>query len=230
MAQQLTFELAGTPPATFESFVTGPNVEAVQTLQSIANHELRETGVVLWGAAGAGKTHLLQAAIEHAAAHGRAAIFVADPHAHFVMPETTHAMVAVDRVDAADADAQARLFTLYNRLAELGGQLLASAAVPPGCMGLRDDLRTRLGWGLVFEIVPLSDADKPSALAAFAHARGFRLSDEVIDWLLAHGRRDMASLVQTLEALDRHSLALQRPVTVPLLRDWLQRQIFPPDG
>src|SRR5690606_18286316 len=94
-------------------------------------------------------------------------------------------------------------------------------------LALRDDLRTRLAWGLAYEIVPLADADKPAALAAYARARGFALAGEVIAYLLAHGRRDMRSLVATLAALDRRSLALKRPVTVPLLREWMQRTLDP---
>jgi DnaA family protein len=227
--EQLTFELAGTPPATFATFVAGPNAEAVDMLARIARHEARESGVVLWGAPGAGKTHLLQAAVSAATEAGRPARLVA--HADDVPAETpqSDALIAVDRVDHAGAAAQGRLFTLYNALAAAGGQLIVASAMPPARLSLRDDLRTRLGWGLVFEIVPLSDAEKPSALAAFARSRGFRLSDDVIAYLLAHGRRDMASLVQTLGALDRHSLALQRPITVPLIRDWLQREMRLPD-
>ena len=106
-----------------------------------------------------------------------------------------------------------------------GGQWLAAASAPPASLPLRDDLRTRVALGLVFEIVPLSDTDKSVALAAYARERGFRLSDDVIAYLLAHGRRDMPTLVATLAALDRHSLATQRAITVPLLRDWLQREL-----
>ncbi len=73
--------------------------------------------------------------------------------------------------------------------------------------------------------MPLTDAEKPAALAAYARQRGFRLTDDVIAYLLAHGRRDMGALLATLAALDRHSLATKRPITVPLLRDWLQREI-----
>ena len=75
------------------------------------------------------------------------------------------------------------------------------------------------------EVTPLTDADKPQALAAYARERGFRLSDDVIGYLLAHGRRDMPSLVAALAALDRQSLATRRMVTVPLLREWLQRDL-----
>jgi DnaA family protein len=86
-------------------------------------------------------------------------------------------------------------------------------------------LRTRLGWGLVYELVPLADTEKPAALAAYARQRGLRLPAEVIDYLLVHGRRDMPWLIATLAALDRHSLATKRPLTVAMVRDWLQRQL-----
>ena len=140
-------------------------------------------------------------------------------------PPGAEALVAVDDVERADPDAQGRLFTLFNRLQATGGQLVAAAAEPPGRLPLRDDLRTRLGWGLVYELLPLSDAEKPAALARYAAERGFPLSDDVIAYLLAHGRRDMTTLIATLVALDRYSLAAKRPITVPLLRTWLQREI-----
>ena len=133
------------------------------------------------------------------------------------------ALVLVDDVDRADAAAQGRLFTVYNALKAAGGSLVATASMPPARLPLRDDLRSRLGWGLIHEVLPLADEDKPLALATYAHARGFALSEEVIAYLLAHGRRDMPSLVATLTALDRHSLASKRPITTPLLKEWLQR-------
>ena len=84
-------------------------------------------------------------------------------------------------------------------------------------------MRTRLGWGLVYEALPLADEEKPAALATYARQRGFDLSAEVIDYLLRHGRRDMPSLLATLVELDRLSLASKRAVTVPLLKQWLQQ-------
>lgn len=228
MAEQLTFELSDAPAATFANFVAGRNAEAVDTLARLARQDTGETGLVLWGASGAGKTHLLKAAVTLALAYGREARFLDDPSRVDDAPSGREPFVAVDGVDRADEAAQGRLFTLYNALATHGGQLVAAASAPPALMALRDDLRTRLGWGLVFEIVPLADVDKPEALAAFAQARGFRLAPDAIAYLLAHGRRDMASLVRTLTALDRHSLALQRPITVPLIREWLQREMALP--
>ncbi|MEO5764432.1 MAG: DnaA regulatory inactivator Hda [Casimicrobiaceae bacterium] len=221
--EQLVFELAEPEPPAFANFVVGANREAVAALDALAAGRLREAAVVIWGAAGAGKTHLLRATVAAAVASGRRAAFLADPAE--AQPELAAAevLVAVDSVDTADAEAQGRLFTLYNALAAAGGQFLGACARAPAQLALRDDLRTRLGYGLVYEIVPPADAQKAAALASYARSRGFSLADEVIAYLLAHGRRDMTTLVATLAALDRHSLATRRPITVPLLRDRLAR-------
>ena len=219
--EQLIFELASPEPPTFANFLPGPNREAVTALVRIATGEAAETGLVLWGAPGVGKTHLLHAAAA-AAVDRRPVCFCADPAALPTDPPLPSALVVVDDVDRADPAMQGRLFTLYNVLKACGGSLVASAALPPARMSLRDDVRSRLGWGLVYEILPLADEDKPLALTTYARARGFALADDVIAYLLAHGRRDMPSLMATLAALDRHSLASKRAITMPLLRDWLQ--------
>ena len=222
MAEQLVFELAPPEPPSFSNFVEGRNGEAVARLAAVARGEARDTSIVLWGAAGGGRSHLLRAAVS---ASARPAVFVATPAGLPDEPLEGPALVAVDDVDTADATAQGRLFTQFNRLAETGGCLVTSAGAPPARLALRDDLRTRLGSGLVYEVVPLSDEDKPEALGRYARARGFRLGEEVIAYLLAHGRRDMETLVAVLGALDRHSLAAKRPITVPMLRQWLQRDL-----
>ncbi|MDQ2916670.1 MAG: DnaA regulatory inactivator Hda [Pseudomonadota bacterium] len=226
MSEQLILDLAQPEPTTFANFVAGANREALAALSALASGALRETGILLWGAPGAGKSHLLRATTLVADEAMRPVIYCAtarDVPAGDDVARST--LLVVDAVDAADVHDQARLFTQLNRLASVGGQWLAAASAPPARLALREDLRTRLALGLVFEILPLPDADKPQALAAYARERGFRLSEDVIVYLLAHGRRDMTTLVATLGALDRHSLATQRSVTVPLLREWLQREL-----
>lgn len=223
--EQLVFDLARPEPPTFGNFVAAGNEEALAALARFARGEAAETVLVLWGAPGGGKSHLLQAAVAAARTAGRPARFLAEAEA--VGPEAPQPgeLVAVDRIDAAEAGAQARCFTLFNALAAGRGQLVAASSLPPARTGLRDDLRTRLGWGLVYEIRPLADADKPAALAAHAAQRGLALGADVIAYLLAHGRRDMASLTAALAELDRRSLALKRPITLPLVREWIQRDI-----
>jgi DnaA-homolog protein len=225
MSEQLVLDLARAEPPTFANFVAGANREALAALAALAAGTSRETGILLWGAPGAGKSHLLRATALAADIALRPVIYCATPGDLPSRDETPPALFVVDAIDRATEREQARLFTQVNRLAAMGGQWLAAAAVPPARLALREDLRTRLALGLVLEIVPLADDDKPKALAAYARERGFRLSDDVIVYLLAHGRRDMTSLVATLAALDRHSLATQRSITVPLLREWLQRDL-----
>jgi DnaA family protein len=220
--EQLTFELAPPETPTFANFLPGRNVEAVQALQRMAAGAARETGLVLWGGPGSGRTHLLQAVVAAAEAN-RDALFFADCREVSAEPPGPGALVAIDAVEGADGTAQGRLFTLYNRLRETGGNLVAATVAPPAQLRLREDFRTRLGWGLVYEVLPLTDAEKPAALARYARERGFVLADDVIHHLLTHGPRDMGSLLATLGALDRFSLAHKRAITVPLLREWLQR-------
>jgi DnaA family protein len=226
--EQLVFELAAPEPPSFENFLTGANAEVLAAATRLAAGRAQETGLFLWGVAGAGKTHLLQAAVGFVRERGALASMIPAPvdlENAAVEALAVQALVAVDDVDQASAAAQAQLFTLYNALRSKGGHLLAASRLPVAALPLREDVRTRLGWGLVYAVEPLSDSEKPAALLSYARRRGLRLSDDVIRYLLAHGRRDMTTLLATLAALDRHSLATKRAITVPLLRSWLQREM-----
>ena len=226
--EQLVFDLAPQEAPSFASFLAGRNAEAVAALARFAAGEAIETSIFLWGAAGVGKSHLLRATVADAGARGTAGVYIADPGLLVAMdPETLarHALVAVDAIEAGNAEAQARLFTLFNLLREAGHRFVGAANVAPAALDVREDLRTRLGWELVYQVVPLADSDKPAALAGYASRRGVVIPEDVIRYLLAHIRRDMPALLAALAALDRHSLASRRPITIPMLRDWLQRDI-----
>lgn len=221
--EQLIFELAPAEPPRLGNFLPGRNAELTALLPRFVAGAVDETGLLLWGAAGAGKTHLLRAAVTWAQEQRIGARWVAHPGELKTTLDAADALVAIDRVDTADTKAAAAIFTLYNALKQRRGRLIAASRTPLAALPLREDLRTRLGWGLVYEVLPLADEDKPEAMAAFAGQRGFHLSAEVIDYLLRHGRRDVPSLLATLAALDRASLASKRPITVPLLKSWLSR-------
>ncbi len=88
---------------------------------------------------------------------------------------------------------------------------------------MREDLRTRIGQSLIYEVQPLDDDSRAAILATLAERRGLRLADEVVDFLLRHGRRELSSLLAVLDALDAASLERKRPVTLPLLREMMQQ-------
>jgi len=160
--QQLVFELAVPEPPSFANFVVGRNAEALAAVESLAAGTTVETGMLLWGEPGSGKSHLLQAAVRAARDRGVAATFFAGAAEFAAADDATSApsaLVAIDDVDRLPPEGQARLFTLYNTIAARGARLLASSRQPLAALAIREDVRTRLGWGLVYEVTPLSDAD-----------------------------------------------------------------------
>jgi DnaA family protein len=197
VTRQLALPLSAPPVPTLENFVPGANGELLQRLRELAADRSPEAVIYLWGAPGCGRSHLL-------AASARPGITVADD------------------IEALDAAGQQALFNAINRAREEGGTVLAAGAAPPAQLALREDLRSRLGWGLVYEVKPLTDAERAVYLRAEAARRGLRLADEVVWYLLTHVRRDMPSLRALLEQLDRASLEQHRPVTLPLVREALK--------
>lgn len=236
--KQLVLEIATPPAPTFANFVAGRNEEALAALRAAAGDEgdaslcsgseQREASpsspsshssvLYLWGETGAGKTHLLRA------------FTAARPGARFVRGEDYTGDEAGGTLVLDDVErlGEARQVTLFNAFNERRFDLIAvSAHAAPKDVALRRDLATRLATGLTYRLLPLTDADKAAALAAHARARGFALGEEVAAYLLAHARRDMPSLIQALDVLDRYSLETGRAITVPLLKAALQPELRP---
>ena len=218
MQQQLLPGFALSPTPTLENFVVGRNLELVDTLRALANGNPPERFVYLWGEDGSGKSHLLQAVAGAARARGISAICarVPDECAGFEL-------VALDDADRLEDAAQIELFNVFNRLRDGSGCLVTSGTLPPAQLAIRPELSTRLGWGLVYRIHGLNDEEKTAALAAHAELRGFTLPPEVSGYLLRHWRRDLPALMSVLEALDRYSMERQRTISVPLLKELLER-------
>jgi len=198
---QLVLDLTAAVEPDFDNYVAGPNAEAVASLRSFAAGATRDAVMYLWGEPGSGRSHLLRAAAK------------ANP-----------GLVTADDVDDLDEPAQQRLFAAINAAREGAPPVLAAGSRPPAQLTLREDLRTRLAWGLVYQLKPLSDAEKALHLRAEAARRGLRLPDEVVGYLLTRLPRDLPSLNSVLDALDRYSLAAKRPVTLPLVREALERK------
>jgi len=214
---QLLLDIAPDWVPTLDNFVPGRNVELLSALRHVLAGDSGERCFYLWGEPGCGKSHLLQAAVREARVAGQSAICLCR-----AVPQPAQ-VAAVDDVEALDDAAQVELFALYNRQRDSGGMLLVSGTRAPAHLDLRDDLRTRLGWGMVYQVHALNDEEKNRALEQHALARGFTLPPEVSHYLLRHGRRDLPSLLAVLDALDVQCLRLKRSPTVPLLKEVMEK-------
>lgn len=216
--RQLILDLLPDSPPTLDNFVPGGNAETLAALTAWLAGELSATAYCLYGEAGCGRSHLLMASgFEYVDARANPTLAAVSAAAH----------LAVDNVDALTGEGQIALFALYNQIHAANGQLLISAPQPPAHLRLREDLRTRLGAGLIFRLHPLTDEDKSAALAAQARERALKLSPESIAYLLRHAPRDMRILSAFVVALDRYTLEHKRAVTLPLLRELLTRETRP---
>ena len=196
--EQLPLEITAAADPTFENFVPGSNAEALERVRSLAAGRLREEVIYLWGEPGSGRTHLLRAAAR------------ANP-----------SLATADDVARLDAAGQQALFSAINAARDAHGAVLAAGDAPPAQLALRDDLKSRLAWGLVYQLRPLTDTDKALHLRAEAARRGLELADEVVWYLLNRLPRDLPRLNATLDLLDRYSLSRQRHITLPLVREAL---------
>lgn len=210
--KQLLLDIKPAAPPTLLNFIEGQNAEALASLNAVLNQQAQSNFIYLWGETGSGKSHLLQAC---------KALNLFDKNS---ADENlaNHNFVIMDDVHLLDNDAQIALFNTYNQLKETGGTLITAGLHAPTQMHLRDDLATRLAWGLVYQLQPLNDAEKALALQNHAAERGIRLPSEVVEYCLRYLRRDLSTLMATLDALDEWSLTTKKPVTVPMLRQLLQ--------
>ncbi|WP_240327729.1 DnaA regulatory inactivator Hda [Dechloromonas sp. HYN0024] len=213
--RQLILDLLPESPPTLDNFVTGGNAETLALFTEWLAGTRADTSFCLWGEAGSGCSHLLQASGFTYVDAGL------DPALKSAPPAD---QLAIDHAERLDDTGQIALFNHFNRLKMAGGMLLTATSQPPAHLALREDLRTRLGSGLICRLQPLSDDEKAAALAAHAKERALKLTPELIDYLMRHAPRDMRTLSSIIVALDQYTLEQKRAVTLPLLRELLNQE------
>ena len=216
--KQIPLPISGEAACTFDNFVPGPNAPAQAHLRALS---APAAPVYLWGGSGTGKTHLLHALVERFEGQGsRASWFDASRLAPWAFDES-RALIVIDDCDMLDADQQHAAFTLFVESAAHAVPLVAAGRLPPVDLPLREDLRTRLGWGHVFALQPLGEPEVRARLRREADQRGLFLSDEVMDYVLVRFERDLKHLMALLNRLDRFAMVTQRHITVPMLKQML---------
>lgn len=231
--KQLALDIGLATGPTLSRFFAGPNEAALQHLRLWAGEGSQPdtrspVPTYLWGEAGSGKTHLLKA-VRQALSDQGASVGWLD--ASVAMPaefDERWAAVVLDDVHLYSTAQQAMAFNWFvNAISPANGAprwVLAAGNLPPADLPLRDDLRSRLGWGHVFQLQLLDETARRAVLRQEADARGVFLGDEVMDFMLNRFSRDLGSLMQLLDQLDAYALRTQRAITIPLLKAMLESE------
>jgi len=221
--KQIALDIGLARGPTLASFCAGPNEAALKHLQLWAGSPTRSpVPTYLWGPSGSGKTHLLKAVAETLREQGAAAGWLDATVQEPPEFDERWAVVLLDDVQLYTAVQQHAAFNWFINAQTLQRGVLAAGALPPADLKLREDLRTRLAWGHVFQLQVLSEPERRGVLRQAADARGVFLGDEVMDYMLTRFSRDLGSLMQLLEQLDGYALQTKRAITIPLIRSMLE--------
>jgi DnaA family protein len=229
MITQLTLGVGLKDEATFANFYPGNNAQLVTALKNAAQGN-GEKIIYFYGAFGQGCTHLLQACCHEAHQNQRSSVYIPLGKNNDFSPEIFEGLESLSLVCVDDVHCIAgnplweeALFHAYNRIHDAGGRLIVTANVAPKVLGLAlPDVVSRLAWGMIFQLQPLSDTEKLHILIKASERRGMTLSEEVGKFILNHCPRQLSTLFAALDALDKISLAAQRKLTIPFVKTVLQ--------
>lgn len=224
--KQMVLDIGVATGPSLASFLAGPNEAVLQHLQIWASERAgaahrSPVPCYLWGTSGSGKTHLLKAVREALREQGERVGWL--DASVLAPPEFDEAWSAVvlDDVHLYNAEQQHTAFNWFVNAQSLQRAVLAAGDRPPADLLLRDDLRTRLGWGHVFGLQVLSEPERRAVLRQAADARGVFLGDEVMDFMLTRFSRDLGSLMELLALIDGYALQTKRGVTIPLIKSMM---------
>lgn len=231
MNNQLTLGVSLKDEATFENFHIGQNSLLIDALKKMIS-EKNEQMIYFFGAAGEGRTHLLQATCHYANHHHLRSVYLPLAQLDQFSPELFEGLETLDVICVDDVQALANnpvweeaFFHAYNRIYDAKKKLIITGLNLPKLLNLRlPDLVSRLSWGMVFQLYPLSDQEKLTALMMRAEKRGMQLSLDAAKFILNHCPRRMGELYQALSTLDQDSLVEQRKLTIPFIKEKLKKR------
>ncbi len=225
--KQMALDIGLHTTPTLDSFFAGPNSAALQHLRLWTTSQMPSpVPTYLWGESGSGKSHLLRAVQTELSSSGVSVGWLDADQNERVNFDESWTAVLMDDVHLYNLEQQQLAFNWFvNALTPKSGSprwVLAAGMLPPADLKLRDDLRSRLGWGHVYGLQVLSDTERRAVLRSEADARGLFLSDEVMSYMLSRFSRDLSSLMILLDHLDQFALQTKRAITIPLIKSMLE--------
>jgi len=225
--KQIALDIGLATGPTLKSFFAGPNEAALQHLELWVGDKASSVTrspvpTYLWGSEGCGKTHLLKA-VQEALREQGATVGWLDASLQEPPEFNEHwSAVLMDDVHLYTAVQQHAAFNWFVNAQTQQIGVLGAGKMPPADLKLRDDLRTRLGWGHIFQLHVLSEPERRAVLRQAADARGVFLGDEVMDYMLTRFSRDLGSLMELLDLIDGYALQTKRGITIPLIKSMME--------
>lgn len=237
---QLTLSVQLPDDETFANYVSHINIAAVDHLEQFidapcdaaVSTQKEISSFFLFGLSGVGKSHLLHACCAKAQELGKTSVCLSFSELKNLSVEVLDGLEQIDLIClddvqciAGEADWQQAVFDLYNRVLEQNKKLIITGDKSINDLELTlPDLRSRLSWGFIEQLKPLSDAEKLTVIQFRADKRGLLLTNDVAKYLLTHLSRDMKDLLAVLNALDNASIREQRKITIPFIKDVLSNE------
>lgn len=231
MSRQLSLAIGLREDYSFDNFYTAEmNRLALQSLHACLDGS-GDDYVYLWGQRGSGLTHILQACCQWATANQVSTFYLPleELIAHscdILLGLEQYQLICIDNIHQVKQSHawQEALFHLYNKIRQSGGRLIVSSNCPPAQLDLAlADLKSRLAAGMIFQLHGLTDEEKIEVLRRKFLYRGLKANDEVLNFILRRGQRNMAALMTMVEKLDQRSFDEKRKLTVPFIKevmDW----------
>ena len=225
--KQIALDIGLATGPTLASFFVGPNEAALKHLEfwvgaKSTTATRSPVPIYVWGSEGSGKTHLLKAVKTALEAQGASVGWL---DAGMLKPpefDERWSAVLMDEVHLFTPVQQHAAFNWFVNAQTQEIAVLGAGALPPADLKLRDDLRTRLGWGHIFQLHVLNETERRAVLRQAADDRGLFLGDDVMDFMLTRFSRDLGSLMELLELIDRYALQTKRGITIPLIKSMME--------
>ncbi|NOQ76407.1 MAG: DnaA regulatory inactivator Hda [Methylococcaceae bacterium] len=233
MSKQLPLQFEFQSNQNFSTFYPGSNEEVINHLRHIFINN--EQQIFLWGDAGTGKTHLLQAVSQESNKQNKTSFYFSFDDNHLPDPEMLNGLenfdiVCFDNIDriAENSEWEHAFFNFFNLHRDANKKLILSAHCPPKFLSVQlPDLKTRMNWGLTLQLATLSDEQQLSALIYKANDLGFEVPLNVGRFLMSHYTSDMPSIWILLDKINHATLAAKRKLTIPFLKQIMNEQEKP---
>tara|TARA_B110000503_G_C7090601_1_gene389238 strand:+ start:471 stop:1175 length:705 start_codon:yes stop_codon:yes gene_type:complete len=226
--KQIPLDIVMSPGPSLDNYFIGSNRPVIDHLSlwlgKYPPRPLRSPiPIYLWGDAASGKTHLLKAIKKALEVQGERLGWIDVKTESFPEYDESWSVILLDDIHKFTTMQQQLAFNWFINAQTHQISVISSGAVPPADLTLRDDLKSRLGWGHIFQLHLLDDVQRRIVLKHEAEMRGVTLSEEVLDFILRRFSRDLGSLMELLKLIDGYALQTQRAISIPLIKSMMDK-------